>query len=329
MIFRHQLRRAISALIAALALSPLSIAPLHAEDIAIGEGLSIAWVPFFVADEKKLWDDQGLTAKSTLFASGRLVLDALTGGHVILGTAAETPVMFASVNNLPVRIVATMNRYECFDVVAAKDIRSIQDLKGRKIGYAQGTNSHYYLFKLLDKAGLKFSDVTAISLNPGDFVSSLSNGAIDAFIWTEPHQSQAAALPGGGFHVIRTPGLYNTYSSIIALQSTLDEKPELVVNALKALITADRVAKENPEEAIRIVAEKVKLDPAIARALWPNLHLDIDLDRQSLVAELENQARWASANNLVRPDAKLPDFNTVVVSGPLEAARLQLKAVQK
>lgn len=323
----HWLRRLAGALTLAATLAPS--VPAAAQDIAIGEGLSIGWVPFFIADDRKLWEAQGLTPKSTLFASGRLVLEALAGGHVAIGTAAETPVMFAAVNTLPVRVIGTMNRYECFDVAASRDIKSIAELKGRKIGYAQGTNAHYYLFKLLEKAGLKLADVTAVSLSPGDFVSSLSNGAIDAFIWTEPHQSQAAALPGERFHVIRTPGIYNTYSSIIALQSTLDEKPDLVVKALKALIEADRFAKRNPDEAIAIVAGKIKLDPQIARKQWPTLNLAVDLDRDAVVRELESQARWAFANNLVRPDAKLPDFDKVVVSAPLEAARAQLKAAAR
>jgi len=316
----HWLRR----IVGVVALVGMAL-PASAQEIAIGEGLAIGWVPFFVADERKLWEQQGLTPKSTLFASGRLVLDAVAGGHVAVGTAAETPVVFAAINNLPVRIIGTMNRYENFDLVAVKAVKTASDLKGRKIGYAQGTNAHYYLFRLLENAGLKLSEVTAISLSPGDFVSSLSNGVIDAFIWTEPHQSQALAQGPDRFHVIHTPGLYTTFSSIIALQSTIDEKPELLIKALKALIAADAYARSNPEEAIAIVAAKVKLDPQIAKKQWPSLNLAIDLDRAALVSELEAQARWALANNLVRPDAKLPDFNKVVVSGLLEAARAQSK----
>jgi len=299
--------------------------PASAQEITIGEGIAASWVQFFVADERKLWEQQGLAPKSILFASGRLVLEAVAGGHVVIGTAAETPVMFAAVNNLPIRIIGTLNRYENFDLVAIKDIRTIADVKGRKIGYAQGTNAHYYLFKLLEKAGLKPGDITAVSLSPGDFVSTLVNGGIDGFIWSEPHQNQALAQGPDRFHVIHTPGLYTTFSSIIALQSTIDQKPELLVKALKALIAGDRFARENPEEAIALVAAKVKLDPQIAKQQWPKLNLAIELDREALVRELEAQAKWAVANNLVRPDAKLPDFNTVVVSGPLEAARAQLK----
>jgi len=296
-----------------------------AENITIGEGIAINWVPFLVADEKKFWEEAGLNPTTIQFASGRLVLDAVAGGHVTVGTAAETPVAFAALNNVPIRIIGTVNHYESFDLAAIKDIKTIQDIKGHKIGYSQGTNSHYYLSKLLDKAGLKLSDITAISLSPSDFVTSLVNGGIDAFIWSEPHLSQALAQGPDRFHVIHTPGLYTTYSNIITLQSTIDEKPDLLIKALKALITSDQFAKKNPDEAALLSANRVKLDPQIAKKIWPNLHLSVDLDRDGLVRELETQAKWAIANNLVRPDAKLPDFNSVVISQPLESARSQLK----
>ncbi len=292
-----------------------------AQELIIGEGIAAGWGQFFVADQQKLWEKEGLQPKVVTFPSGRLVLDALVGGGVVIGTAAETPVAFATLNGLPVRVIGTLNRHEPFDVVAKTEIKTLKDLKGKKIGYSQGTNAHYYLTKALAAADLKISDVTAVSLNPADFVTSLVNGALDAFIWTEPHISQAIKQGNGRFHAINTPGLYRTYSNIITLQSTIDQKPELLVKALKALIAGDKSLKADPEGAIRIVSDRIKLDPETTRAFWPRLRFDIHLDKEGLVKELESQAQWAIANNLVRPDAKLPDFNTVVVTKLLEAAQ--------
>lgn len=308
------------AAIAVAVTTSLASAPVRAQDITIGEGVALGWGQFFVADHEKLWEKQGLTPKVTTFASGRLVLDALVGGGVVIGTAAETPVVFANLNGLPVRVIGVLNRHEPFDLVAVQDIKTVKDIKGRKIGYSQGTNAHYYLLKLLDEAGLKLSDINAVSLNPGDFVSSLSGGAIDAFIWTEPHISQAIQQGNGRFHAIRSPGLYNTYSSIITLQSTIDNNPDLLVKALRALADADGYIKEQPEVASRIVAERIKLDPQIARSFWSRAKFNLSLDKPLLVAELKRQADWAVENKLVRPDAKIPDFDKVVVPDLLERA---------
>lgn len=296
-------------------------ASASAQEITIGEGIAAGWGQFFVADQQKLWEKEGLQPKSVSFASGRLVLDALVGGGVLIGTAAETPVAFAALNGLPVRIIGTLNRHEPFDVVTTTGIKTLKDLKGKRIGYSQGTNAHYYLLKALAAADLKLSDVTAVSLTPSDFVTSLVNGSLDAFIWTEPHISQAIKQGNGRIHALHTPGLYRTYSSIITLQSTIDQKPELLVKALRALLAADKSLKADSEGAIRIVADRIKLDPEITRSFWPRLKFDIDLDKEALVKELDSQARWAFANNLTRPDAKIPDFNQVVVTSILDAAR--------
>ncbi|MDI4234086.1 NrtA/SsuA/CpmA family ABC transporter substrate-binding protein [Bradyrhizobium sp. Arg237L] len=317
---RRRLAQALAA-IALGALTVLSTAPSRAQEITIGEGIALGWGQFFVADHDKTWEKQGLVPKVSTFASGRLVLDALVGGGVLIGTAAETPVVFATLNGLPVRVIGTLNRHEPFDLVAIKDIKSAKDIKGRRIGYSQGTNAHYYLFKLLQQQGLSWSDITAVSLNPGDFASSLSGGAIDAFIWTEPHLSQAIAQGKDRFHIIRSEGLYNTYSAIITLQSTIDNKPELLVKALKALIEADDNIRKNPEAAATLTAERIKLDPAIAKSFWKRANFKLELDKPALVSLLQEQAKWAVDSKLVRPDAKIPDFSTVVVTSLLDQAR--------
>ncbi|MGO4712694.1 ABC transporter substrate-binding protein [Bradyrhizobium sp. 2TAF24] len=317
---RANVRRIGAALAMAVAVAGAAT-PSRAQDITIGEGIALGWAQFFVADHDKTWQKQGLTPKATTFASGRLVLDALVGGGVVIGTAAETPVVFAALNGLPVRIIGTLNRHEPFDLVAINAIKTAKDIKGRRIGYSQGTNAHYYLLKLLASEGLTLSDITPVSLNPGDFVSSLSGGAIDAFIWTEPHLSQALAQGPDRFHIIRSPGLYSTYSSIITLQSTIDSKPDLLVKALKALIEADDIIRRDPDAAAALTAERIKLDPAVARAFWPRANFRLALDKPELVAELKRQAAWAVENKLVRPDAKVPDFDTVVVQDLFERAR--------
>jgi len=296
-------------------------APAKAQDIAIGEGVALGWGQFFVADKQKTWEAQGLKPEVVTFASGRLALDALVGGRITIATAAETPVVFANLNGLPVRIIGTLNRHEPFDLAAVKDIKTASDIKGRKIGYAQGTNAHYYLAKLLAANGLKLGDITAVNLSPGDFVTSLANGSLDAFIWTEPHLSQALAQGPDRFHIIRNPDLYNTYSSIIALQSTIDNQPELLVKALKALIAADGYIKANPEASIAIVAERIKLDPKIAAAFWDRTKFDLTLDKPAIVKLLQEEAKWAIEAKIARPDAQIPDFDKVVVTDIYDKAR--------
>lgn len=295
--------------------------PAAAESLNSGQGISIVWAPAYVANKQKLWQDQGLDLNVILFPSGRAAQEALVGGGVLWSTVAETPVMFAAMNQLPVRIIGTMNAYDCFELAATKEIARLEDIKGKKIGYAQGSNSQIYLSRLLEKIGGSFSDIQSISLSPSDMVSSLSNGNIDAFIWTEPHLSQAVALDPGKFHRIRTPGAYKCYHNIVTLQSTIDNQPDVLVKSLQALMKAVDYIKANPDAAIATTAEAVKMDPAIATAAWKDIPFSIDLDTEGLVKDLEREAQWAVDNKLAPPGAAIPDFHQVVVPQILDAAK--------
>lgn len=295
--------------------------PASAHEIAVGEGIALQWGHFYTADQHNTWKEQGLESKVTTFASGRLVLDAVLGGGVLIGTASETPVVFAALNGLPIRIVASLNRFEPFDLVGIREITSGKDLKGRKIGVTQGTNAHYFFSKILASSGLTLADVTSVNLSPADFVASLANGSIDAFIWTEPHISQALSVGEGKFHVVQFPNLYFGYSTVITLQKTIDQNPEILKKALKALLSADQIIANDANAAADLTAARIKLDPKIARAYWPRAHFEMTLGKDELVKELEAQAKWAIDSKLVRPDAVMPDFRTIVVTQPFVDAQ--------
>lgn len=312
--------------LATFALGALLTTPVSAQPITVGEGLAVTWAQFFVTDTEKLWEKQGLQPTSIIFPSGRLVLDAVVGGRAHIGTVAGTPVVFAALNGIPVRIIATLHNgagapYEPFKLVASQDIKTAADIKGKRIGYSQGTDGHYYLSKLLTSVNLKFSDIQAVSLTPSDFVSSTVNGTLDGFVWGEPHISQALAQSKGRLHAIASPGLYEGLSTVVTLQSTIDQHPALLRSALKAIATADGEIRRDPQKAIQNVASRVNFDLELAKAYWPKLNLGLGLNKAAVVRELENQAKWAIENKLVRPDAKAPDFNKIVVDGFLPSSR--------
>ncbi len=256
-----------------------------------------------------------------LFPSGRAAQEAIVGGAVAWGTVAETPVMFAAMNNLPVRIIGSMAVYEIFNIAARKEIKSAADLKGKRVGFAQGTNAQVYLARALGKAGLSRTDITPINLSPPDMVTSLVNGQIDACVWTEPHLAQALTLGKDRFHMIEIPGLYSTYSSIVATQKTVADRPDVLVNSLRAMKDAVRYMKENREAAITFVAEKIKMDRAIAEREWDRIPFEITMDKQGIVKEMRAQAEWAIENNLVPPGSKVPDFEQFVVTTIHERAQ--------
>jgi ABC-type nitrate/sulfonate/bicarbonate transport system substrate-binding protein len=209
-----------------------------------------------------------------------------------------------------------MNTHEQMYLIAKTEIRSLADLKGKRVGYLQGTNSHYMLYVALERAKLKMSDIIPISMSPPDMISALVNNDIDAFVWAEPHISQANDLGKGRFHIIR-PGVYTAYSCVVTLQPVIDTQRETLAKGLKALIAATQDIQSNPDEAIAIAAERTKMDINIAKSEWPSIKWGIELSPK-LMSDLETQARWAIETT--RPGAPVPDFSKIVVKDILEKA---------
>lgn len=292
----------------------------RAEPITIGQGITIGWSPFFVAEARDLWKKNGLDAKVVSFPAGRLVIESILGGSAAFGTATETPVALTALSGLPIRIIAVIDTHEVYDLVATTDIKTVKDIKGKRIGFPGGTNAQVYTARLLEAAGLTSKDIISVNISPAELPGALAGGSIDGFVWSEPQQSQAIALKPGAFHRLSVPGLYKQYSAVVTTQNAIDTRRAELVAGLRALIEADAFIKASPGEAADLVAARIKLDPKLAREIWPRIDFGVTLKREELVAELRKQAQWAIDAGVARPGSTLPDFNTVVVDSLLAEA---------
>lgn len=81
-------------------------------------------------------------------------------------------------------------------------ITSIAGLKGKRVGYVRATTTHYYLLRMLWRAGLDFSDIIAVNLDPADGATAFAAGDLDA--WAIYGYSVYEALSRGDLHVLCT-----------------------------------------------------------------------------------------------------------------------------
>src|SRR5450830_1058432 len=136
----------------------------------------------------------GVTIKGIEFSAGPVQLEALSVGSIDFGDVGEAPPIFSQAAGSPlVYVVATVPRpsVEGVLVPAASAIKSVADLKGKKIALNKGSNVHYFLVKLLEKAGLQYADVNPLWLSPADARAAFEKGAIDAWAIWEPYLAAA------------------------------------------------------------------------------------------------------------------------------------------
>src|SRR3984957_20074924 len=139
---------------------------------------------------------QGVAVEWTEFPSGPPLLEALNAGAIDIGQAGEAPPIFAQAAAADFVYIAhepPAPQGEAILVPKDSAIKSLAELKGKKIALNKGANVHYLLVKLLEKAGIQYSDITPVFLAPADARAAFERGAIDAWVIWDPFQAAAEA----------------------------------------------------------------------------------------------------------------------------------------
>ncbi|MFD9195388.1 ABC transporter substrate-binding protein [Streptomyces phaeochromogenes] len=187
-------------------------------------------------------DDTPYKVKWSLFQGGDQQLQAVRAGALDLASSSEIPPLFAAADGKPnFKVVAvqrgtTLNQ----EVIVPKGskVTDIAGLKGKKVGYVQNTTAHYFLYELLKRAGLKWSDIDAKPLLPNDGLAALNGGGIDAFASygtsvITAHQ-QGAVTVGSGKDVLSGNFLWSARDSVLKSPAQRAAAADLIARITKA-----------------------------------------------------------------------------------------------
>jgi aliphatic sulfonates family ABC transporter substrate-binding protein len=255
-------RRLIAA--ASLALAPL--APAAAQElkpIRIGFQTGDINVLLSYGVGSGLFKAQGLDVKLTPFPAGPAMLPALAAGEVDIAWMGEFPAVTGYSNGLPLEILF-MERIDLTNVRLVVNptsgITSLPELKGKRIGVAIGSTSHYHLLQALAQGGLKASDVTLVNLTPANMPPAYAAGQIDAaFVW-EPNVG--AMERAGAKAIANTKSLGMITGGVwVARKAFTGGSPETVQLFLKAWDLAQRDYRAKPAEVRSFEAKRVDLTP--------------------------------------------------------------------
>jgi sulfonate transport system substrate-binding protein len=130
------------------------------------------------------------------FTSGTPILEAEASGHVDIGGVGNAPVVFSAAGEAKVAIVGARSQgpnASALVVPAHSPITNIKQLAGKSIAVAEGSAGEYHLLTVLEKAGLKPSQVTLDSLQPSQALAALQAGQVDAWDTWSPYVEQAVS----------------------------------------------------------------------------------------------------------------------------------------
>jgi sulfonate transport system substrate-binding protein len=167
------------------------------------------------------------------FTSGPPLLEAANAGAIDVGAVGNTPPIFAAAAGSKITVIgagAQDVRAQGILVPKNSPIRTIQDLKGKRIALAKGSSAHALLLNVLKKAGLGFADIRPQYLQPADALSAFGAGRVDAWSIWDPYQAQAQAQVGARV-LVSGDGFSSNYNFTVASAKAL--KDEAKVAALR------------------------------------------------------------------------------------------------
>src|SRR6202789_1678656 len=208
--------------------------------------------------------------KWTEFPAGPQLLEGLNVGSIDFGTVGEAPPIFAQaagadlvyVGNEPAASAA-----EAIIVPSNSPIKTVAELKGKKVALNKGSNVHFLLVKLLEKAGVKYSDIDTVFLTPADARAAFERGSVDAWAIWEPFLAAAQRQTGARI-LADGNGVVSNHQFFLASRRYASKRADVSTAVLEELAVVDRGAKSNLKDAAAALPPQIGLDqPTLELAL--------------------------------------------------------------
>ncbi|CDG82452.1 sulfonate ABC transporter substrate-binding protein [Janthinobacterium agaricidamnosum] len=214
--------------------------------------------------EKRL-AEKGITVKWTEFPAGPVLLEGINVGSIDFGTVGEAPPIFAQAAGADIVYVGNeppSPSSEAIVVPKGSALRSLSELRGKKVALNKGSNAHYLLLKALEKAGIAYRDIEPVYLAPADARAAFERGSVDAWAIWDPFL--AAAEKQLGARVLADgKGLVANRQFYLASRSYAEKNQDILRIVSEEIAKVDDWGRQNLKEVTAILSAQTGLEPAV------------------------------------------------------------------
>jgi len=230
----------------------------EADTITIAHSTWVGYGPLYIARDKGFFKENGVDVDLVVMEDPKERFPTLMADRIqMIASTVDTALLYMKQPDDYKYIVAIDDSNGGDGVVANKDIATIADLKGKQVAVNEGSVSEFYLNVLLDKAGIKESDLNIVNMTAADAGTAFVSKQVDAAVTWEPWLSRGKATEHG--HLIvdssTTPGLIT--DAIIVKTSWLKDHQKEAAGIVKAWNEGVAYYKAHPDESIEIMAKGV------------------------------------------------------------------------
>jgi len=298
--------------------------PTAAEPLLVRIGTQpwIGYGPWWIAQEKGLFEKYGLKAELVDFVEDKEVNAAFASGQMDAANLATHTAIKLFAAGLDMRLVLVEDAsYQADAILAPKSLTSIADLKGKKIAYEEGTTSDLLLNYALAQNGLSLSDIEPVFMPASDAGATLIAGQVDVAVTYEPYIS-AALAENPNLALLYTaaerPGLISDV--LVVSGKFASQNPQAVRALLKVWDEAMAFYKSSPDEAKAIIARNVGSAPEELKTAFDGVRFyDLADNRQQLGGEflniIQDVARVSQSIGLIE---QIPDLGKLIDASYLQ-----------
>lgn len=208
------------------------------------------------------------------FPAGPQTLEALSVNSIDFGYTGDAPIVFALSSGKQLNYLGyeqASNQAHAILLSNQTEIKSLSDLKNKRIALTRGSSAHNFLTETLKQANLSWADIQPIWLSPSDARAALDKKAIDAWAVWEPYIS-AAEIDGNAKILFESTSLPATYAYYLAQPNFIKNHANDAKKVLLVLNQADAWISAHKSEAAEILAKSTSLDVKIAQQVVNKKH---------------------------------------------------------
>ncbi|MBX9651807.1 MAG: aliphatic sulfonate ABC transporter substrate-binding protein [Xanthobacteraceae bacterium] len=294
---------------AALILATFAISPAQAQDKPTEIRIGTQKGGFFPAVRQRhtledAFKPLGIEIKWIDFQFGPPLLEAINVGSVDFGFVGDSPPIFAQAGGAKIRYVAAVKsdgNTQAIIVPQDSPIKTLADLKGKRVAFGRGSSAHNLLVASLEKAGLAWSDITPAPLAPADATAAFVKGSVDAWSIWDPYLA-LAELKEKARVIAFDKDVHKPNAFYIAGSDFVAKYPSLVARLNAAFASEGRWADTHHEEVAKAQAEATGVDiEAIRRFVGRSNYRVVPVDDEVIRSQQVVADRFSRLGLIPKP----------------------------
>ena len=295
------LRRGMGCLLALAAL--LCTDPSWAQTkMTIATGVDPVFSAYYVAQQEGLFKKHELDVRINTGPSGSAMVAFLVNGQIESAFGSE--IAGVANHNLDpnVVVVAQATRLVRWIAVVGRNVDTLDQLKGKKVGIARGSGGEVFWLAMIDKLKLNPADYTVVNVEAPEMVAALERGNIDAYVVWEPWVTRGLAAIKNT-KVLRTQeGILEQGVYVYMNRGWIQKNPAPAEAFIRALVDATDLINRDRKRAAKDVSDFLKnLDPAMVEQLMAKLTFEMELSDFTVNLFRLAEAQLKAQGKLAKP----------------------------